>query len=98
MAGMGPPPKPAATRQRKNRTSTNAVLRELKPGEIEIPKLPFREDWHPQTLAWWRDIWSSPMAPEFHKSDTHGLFVLALVVNDFWTAKSPSARIDASAE
>jgi len=49
-------------------------------------------------LEWWRDIWASPMAPEFDGSDRHGLFMLAMVVDDFWTAESATGRKEAAAE
>ena len=95
---MAPPSKPAATRQRRNKTSTNAVLRVPEAGEITVPKLPRVADWHAMTLRWWRDIWDSPMAPEFDESDIHGLFALAMVVNDFWNATNPNDRQKASVE
>jgi hypothetical protein len=41
-------------------------------------------DWHLQTLSWWDDIWSSPMAPEYHASDIHGLIALALLWDVYW--------------
>lgn len=47
---------------------------------------------------WWEDIWSSPMAPEFDDSDIHGLYQLAMLVNDFWQAETPAARRAVSAE
>lgn len=99
MAGTGPAPKPAATRARRNKTSTNAVLRAPEPGSVEAPKLPRSANgWHAMTRAWWRDIWSSPMAPEFDSSDIHGLYTLAVVVNDFWTAETAKDRQAASTE
>ncbi len=81
MAGMGPAPKPAHMRQRRNRTSTNAKL-QADP-KLKAPELPGRV-WHEMTLAWWADVWSSPMAPEYDESDRHGLFMLAVLVDEFW--------------
>ncbi len=99
MAGTGPAPKPQATRARRNKTATNAVLRRPKPEDIDAPELPPLEDgWHGMTREWWRDIWRSPMAPEYDDSDIHGLYALALVVNDFWTAGTAKERQAASAE
>ena len=40
------------------------------------------------TVAWWRDIWASPMAPEFLKADVHGLYLLAELVDRFWLEPS----------
>jgi hypothetical protein len=36
------------------------------------------------TLAWWKDVWRSPMAKEFVRADIHGLYVLAELVDAFW--------------
>jgi len=38
------------------------------------------------------------MAPEFDTSDLHGLLMLALLVDDFWLAESPSSRSKLAAE
>jgi len=81
MAGMGPAPKPAHMRQRRNRASTGAKL-QADP-KLKAPDLPDRP-WHPMTLAWWADVWSSPMAPEYDDSDRHGLFMLAVLIDEFW--------------
>jgi hypothetical protein len=91
----GPAPKPASTRSRRNKTSTSATLR--RDPKVKAPALPDRE-WHAMTEAWWADVWRSPMAPEFDGSDVHGLFTLALLVDDFWTARSATARKEAAAE
>jgi hypothetical protein len=96
----GPMGKPAATRQRRNKASTFTVLTQPGAGEIKVPRLPKRDDgpWHRMTLRWWLDIWDSPMAPEYDESDIHGLFALAMVVNDFWTAQTAKDRQAASSE
>lgn len=92
MPGPAPKRKPA----RRNRTATAATLRVVH--DVEAPDLPESTMWHRQTLEWWEDIWSSPMAPEFDSSDRHGLFSLAMLVNDFWMADSASDRAKLSAE
>lgn len=38
------------------------------------------------------------MAPEFDDSDRHGLFALAYLVDDFWTAESSSERAKLASE
>lgn len=88
-------PKDPSTRARRNRTSTAAQLQ--RNPKIKAPALPDRP-WHPQTLVWWRDVWASPMAPEFDPSDVHGLLALAVLVDDFWTAVTPTARRDLAGE
>lgn len=92
---MGPAPKHPSARARTNRTSTAAVIKA--DPKAKVPELPAR-DWHPLTLQWWTDIWRSPMAPEFDDSDRHGLFALAVLVDDFWTADSPSLRMKLASE
>ena len=91
----GPAPKPASTRARRNKTSTAATLKA--DAAIVAPELP-EFDWHSMALRWWADVWSSPMAPEFDESDRHGLFQLAMLVNDFWTAETPRERKELAAE
>ena len=80
----GPVPKPAATRQRRNKVSTAATLRD-DGGVRRAPTLkPRQREWNPMTLAWWVDIWHSPMAAEFLKSDIHGLYLLADLLDRYW--------------
>lgn len=88
-------PKDPSTRQRRNKTSTAATLKS--DPEMITPDLPER-DWHKMTTQWWADVWSSPMAPEFDESDKHGLFALAMLVNDFWSADSSRDRMQLAAE
>lgn len=94
----GPAPKDPATRARRNMTSTRATLRAVP--TLKKPELPEHPDgaWHPMTVAWWDDIWASPMAPEFDDSDRHGLFTLAMLTDDFWTASSSRDRMNLAAE
>lgn len=75
-------PKPAATRQRRNKTSTHRRLNVVH--DVTAPRLPTGRKWHKQTRAWWRDVWASPMAPEYDSSDVHGLYLLSVLVDDFW--------------
>lgn len=91
----GPAPKHSSTRARRNKTTTAATLKA--DPKVSAPQLPAL-DWHPMTERWWADIWSSPMAPEFDDSDKHGLFALAMIVNDFWLADKPRDRRDLAAE
>lgn len=91
----GPAPKHSSTRARRNKSATSATLRA--DAAIKAPELP-GDGWHVMTAAWWRDVWASPMAPEFDESDKHGLFVLAMLVEDFWRAESTAQRKDLAAE
>lgn len=69
------------------------------PGPV-IPELPERAvgEWHPETVAWWSAVWSSPMANEWDASDLHNVLVVALLYDDIWTAESAKQRKDALAE
>ncbi|GAB6937087.1 hypothetical protein ACQP60_18895 [Isoptericola variabilis] len=97
MAGMGPAPKPASTRARRNKTTTRATLKA--DASIIAPELPANPNgWHDMVLEWWRDLWASPMAPEYDDADRHGLFELAMLRNDFWNATSLFDRKMAATE
>lgn len=82
---MPQPKKHSSVRARANKASTSATLT----GEVvpalrpDLPDLPGRE-WHPQTVEWWNEMWASPMAAEYHVSDRHALYVLAILMDDFW--------------
>lgn len=60
---------------------------------VELPT-----DWHEQTVAWWHDVWTSPMVSAWDDSDVHNVFVVALLYDDIWTARTPRERKDALAE
>lgn len=84
-------PKNPATRQRRNKTSTARRLSGL-PDNFAAPELPDVRPWNPMTLSWWDDVWASPMASEFVDggADLHGLYLLAVLVDDFWTTPTTS--------
>jgi hypothetical protein len=70
---------------------------------MAAPALPdLGRPWHPQTVEWWSNavtgLWASPMAKEFDNSDVHGLYKLAVLENDFWTAFDPDTRKQIAAE
>ena len=54
---------------------------------VEIP-------WRLETQEWWESLWSSPMASEFHSSDRHGLYRLAVLIDDFWQHPSTQANAE----
>lgn len=87
----GPLPKDPAIRQRANRAATRATLpAEGRARRQKAPGLPPRAAgaWHELTRAWWRDVWRSPMAGEYLKADLHGLYVLADLIDRYWTEPS----------
>lgn len=92
---MPRPMKDPSVRQRTNRASTKATLYALRPDQIKIPELPkrYNEDgievmWSLRAQEFWESIWSSPMAPEFHKTDIHGLYDLLQLKEAFWSGKT----------
>lgn len=87
------------------KAATRSTLRPLVEGEIVIPPLPDPprngEDegtWHPQVIEFWETVWSSPMAAEYVKADYRGLYILAMLEQQLWTADNPTARYAAMAE
>jgi hypothetical protein len=92
MAGRGPTPKTAATRARRNKTTTASRLETDEQPRAKAPPLgdhPEGGEWHPRTLVFWKDVWDSPMAEEFLRADTDGLLQLAALVDQFWKEPSP---------
>lgn len=84
------PPLPKQSPARRNQSATKSKLSAAH--NVQAPELPERDaGWHSMTLRWWADVWASPMAPEYDDSDRHGLFMLAALVDEFWT--NPSKEI-----
>lgn len=81
---------------RRNKSTSSATL--STDHDLQAPPLPNGRAWHWQTESWWRDIWASPMAPEYDSSDRHGLYVLAALVDDYWLAETPRERAALAAE
>lgn len=76
------PTLPKRNPARRNKSTTRATLSLVH--DVQAPLLPEGREWHSQTVQWWADVWASPMAPEYDASDQHGLFVLAVLVDEFW--------------
>lgn len=89
--------KHSSVRARANRASTSATL-PANGVRGPVPKLPTVREWSPLTEAWWADMWHSPMSAEYHVSDRHQLIVLAMLMDDFFTATSRSMRKNISEE
>lgn len=78
--------KDPSVRARRNKTAGAATLAaDSALPKRERPELPAGRNWHPLTVEWWADLWASPMAGEYHASDRHALFILAALVDAFWT-------------
>jgi hypothetical protein len=89
----GPPPKPAAQRRRRNKTSTAALL--VAPVKPVIPVLP-GDEWRTEVQAWWQEVWASPMAAEWDRSDVHGLVLIADLMQVYWSLPPEKAMAKAT--
>ena len=88
----GPIPKASHLRQHRLRTSTATTLSARPTRKRARPKLPVcaRGEWHPSTVAWWDDVWVSPMATEYLQADVHGLYLLADLIDHYWRKPTPA--------
>lgn len=84
--------KDPSVRARANKASTRSKL--STDHDIEAPPLPDGFAWHSMTQLWWAGIWASPMAPEYADMDIHGLFRVAMLMNDFWLAETAKQRAE----
>lgn len=83
----GPIPKDPALRQRRNKSSSRALLPPESSPIVRRPRLPENPtgaEWNPLTVSWWKDVWTSPQHHEFLRSDLGALFRLAILVDMFW--------------
>lgn len=88
----GPLPKENKLRQRRNREATAKTLTDKGPALVKgsgksarIPELPKRRrKWRAETIAWWEDLWKSPMAVEYIEADLHQLYLLADLIDEYW--------------
>lgn len=104
----GPMPKDPSIRQRRNRTSTRAVLVVGEQPRSRAPVLPelkrqrkvgdteveVVETWHPMAKKFWELVWSSPMAGEFLRADEPALFRLVYLVDQFWKSGSLALAVE----
>jgi hypothetical protein len=91
----GPVPKNPIVRQRRNRSSTRALLPAERSPIRYTPRLPKNPlgAWDPFTKEWWKNVWTSPIHHEFLRADLGALFRLAILVDLFWkTGKLEAAK------
>ncbi len=98
----GPMPKDPAMRQRRNKTTTRALLQVNEQPRQRAPILPPLtkkrkqngdeieevEAWHPMARKFWEVVWSSPMRDEYLHADEPALFRLVCLVDQFWKTGS----------
>jgi hypothetical protein len=56
-----------------------------------VGEAPRERTWHPMTIAWWDDLWRSPMRSELAKVDLHRFFILADLIDSYW--RSPTIAL-----
>lgn len=82
-------PKDPQLRQRRNKATTRTTLEATGHQRARAPRLPRDREWRAETKQWWRSVWHSPMAAEYLDADVHGLYRLAVLVDQFWTEPTP---------
>lgn len=98
MAGRGPVPKNPATRQRTNRSTTARKVVAAAAPRKAPPKLPKRRaGWHARTIAWWRDLWRSEVAPTL-QLDYYPMLRLAELWDDYNGATEARVRVEIAKE
>lgn len=92
----GRTPKDPDARQRRNKASTAAVLEAPDHRKLKVPTLTQQilgSRVHASTRRWWNTIWRSPMAPRWLASDIEGLYLVAILRNEFFG--KPTATVAA---
>lgn len=84
----GPMPKNPATRQRRNQSSTRAILPAEERPLKRAPRLPQLAgiEWLKLTRRWWAEIWRSPQREEFLRVDLMSLYRLAVLTNQYFNS------------
>jgi hypothetical protein len=80
-------PKDPDSRRRRNKASTAATLDPNEAANRKAPPLPrslFPTELHKLTRRWWGVIWRSPMASRWLPSDVEGLYLVAILRNEFF--------------
>lgn len=86
MPGVGPAPKDAATRRRRNKP-TVPIVAVTADGAMRGPELPDLVDdaWHSRTVAWYRTWRQSAQAQTFTDTDWDFLIDTALMHHTMWS-------------
>lgn len=91
-------PKDPDQRRRRNKAVTADTLAPLENTRRRVPPLPKRlfpgDTMHPMVRAWWRVIWRSPMSSRWLAADIEGLYMIAILRNDFFMKPSTSAAAE----
>jgi hypothetical protein len=92
VAGIGPPPKDAARRARRNADPIpHTVLRSEQAAQPDLPPAPdWLEVWPERTVAWWAMWGASPQAEHFSSTDWDYLLDTAVLHAQVWGSGSVS--------
>ncbi len=82
-------PKPAHMRQNRTKKAGATTLEAPESDHGEKPKVPTLQNpdkrkFHRLTRAWWKRVWTSPMAGEYLPTDVDGLARVALLVDEYY--------------
>ena len=84
--------KPVELRQRRNKSTSKAMLPAEHLPRKRAPTFPKHPDgypvWHDEAIRWWKSVWSSPMSVEFLRGDEPALFRLLVLVDTFWRTRN----------
>jgi hypothetical protein len=85
----GPPPKKPSTRQRRNKSSSRAILPSNPSSLLSEHPLPDfgakkKKIWHPMAVKFWESVWQSPMSSEFVPGDEFALYRLLILVDKYF--------------
>lgn len=89
MAGVGPAPKDANKRARRNKDPIATTVLAFVPGEQ--PFLPADHEWHPQTIEWWKLWRESSLSNTFTALDWQFLLDTAVLHTRFWLGDMKAA-------
>ena len=91
MAGVGPAPKPAGRRARRNAAPEMRVVHVEPVAQPELPSIHVEQDgelvefaWPARTQQWWAMWAESPLSGEFSASDWEFLLDTAMLHARFW--------------
>src|SRR4051812_2057213 len=92
---MGAPlPKPPGQRRRRHAGQAQWQQLPASGRKRRAPSLPVGE-WSAETKAWWKALWSSPMAAAYEEADFDSLVRLARLKDDFAKDPRPSTALPA---
>lgn len=86
MPGIGPPPKPASQRARRNKDATpTTVLRFERADQPALPPaMPDGEPWPARTVEWWAQWAGDPRAEHFDRAAWESLLDTAVIHGAYW--------------